>query len=159
MAKRVTLLRSVAMTCSAVVLPMPGSVVSHLASCRWMASAISLIGRPRRLDRLADSDLVHRAEQLKEVEFDFVQEADPTRNKPAAVPTGFQIFDNLKGDLLAGTELDQPPDELRDQHLIFERPDLEADLLLENSGNKTCHLGDHAGTLDDVSVAVRRESE
>ena len=40
------------MICSAVAAPTPGSVVSHFASCRWMASAISLTGRTSALSAL-----------------------------------------------------------------------------------------------------------
>ena len=41
----VTFRFSVVTICSAVVAPMPGSVVSHFASCRLIASAISFTGR------------------------------------------------------------------------------------------------------------------
>ena len=81
--------------------PTPGSVVSHLASCRWMASAISLIGRTSALIALRMPTLSTVQNSSKNSSSASAEEADQPRHHPALHRVAVEVMARVQRDLLA----------------------------------------------------------
>ena len=150
----VTLRRSVATICSAVAAPTPGSVVSHLASWRWMASAISLIGRTSALIALRVPTLSTVQNSSKNSSSASLSEADQPRHDPALHRVAVEVLAGVQRDLLA----DARPAGCRRTNSgtstwYSSGPDLQADLLVEDAVEHAGDLGNH-GLLSSAAAAV-----
>ena len=140
----VTLRRSVAMICSAVAAPTPGRVVSHLASCRWMASAISLIGRTSALSALRMPTLSTVQNSSKNSSSASVRKPIKPRHDPALHRVAVEVMAGVQRHFLARRASALAADELRHQHLVLERPDLQPHLLVQDAVEHAGDPGDHA---------------
>ena len=97
----------------------------------------------QRLDRFADADLVHGAEQLEELQLGLIHEADEPRHHPALHRVAVVIFTCVESEFLAGEVLHLPADELRHEHLVFERPNLQPHFLVQHAVEPACDAGNH----------------
>ena len=122
---------------------MPGEVLSHRESWRLIASAISRAGPGHRLQGFLRADLLDRAEQLEELQVEFGQEADSPGDEPTAGRVAFEVLGEVERNLPAGVQLQLSANGLRDEHLVLERPDLDAGLVIQNAGQGAGHSGEH----------------
>src|SRR5262249_6382416 len=87
------------------------------------------------------------AEQLEELLLRLGQEADQPRHHLAVSRIAVEVVAGVKGDLLSVFVLQRPADELRDENLVLQRPDLQADLLIENAIHVSGDFRDHFASL------------
>ena len=132
----VTLRLSVVTICSAVVAPMPGSVVSHFASCRLIASAISFTGRAIAFSAFFapifstvqnSSKNSSSASVLKPIR-------RGTKRLPPELPSRYSVMWNVISCPTRSWMM--PAHRFGHQHLILERPDLEPGLVVEHAGQE-----------------------
>ncbi len=127
-----------------------------------------MIGRPIALSAFFTPILSTVQNNSKKSSSASVMKPIAPGNHPVRVLIPLDVFENVKSDLDSGPRLDLPSDAFGNEHLILERPDLEASLLIENADQGAGDFGDHfravsfqlsAVSQSAVSDLVKREGE
>ncbi len=99
---------------------------------------------------LPHADAVDRADQLEELDFRLVHEADHAGRQASLLRVPFDVFDRPQADRLADFGLQLPPHEFGHKDLVFERPHFQHGLVVAEPQEFSGNLGDHA--------TIRKES-
>jgi hypothetical protein len=91
----------------------------------------------------ADANFVNRAEKVEEIQLDFVHETDEPWDHAVRDGVSFEEMACVERHLLPVLMLQEATNELGDQHRVFERSDLEPNLVVLHAIDDTGDFGNH----------------